>query len=48
MGQAERLDVQDAKERSCRDGADSSPGRRPDGNLQSSDHEISSYATGTA
>lgn len=31
MGQAERLDAQDRKERSCRDGADGSPGRRPDG-----------------
>ena len=31
MGQAKRLDAQDAKERGCRDGADGSPGRRPDG-----------------
>jgi hypothetical protein len=48
MGQAERLDARDAKERSCRDGADGSPGEGPMANLQFSDREISSDATGTA
>lgn len=49
MGQMQRLDAQDGKERGCRDGADGSPGREARWqSLQFSDREISSGATGTA